>query len=85
MMSDIDAPADPDISITAHIVEKASECGGAAWSTDKAAMQPNRHHLGRGFAFQIERIEAILEIGIELITRVEALASRETHVVDIEL
>ena len=47
-------------------------------------MEPDRQHLRRHAAFGVERVERILEIGVELVAAIEALGAGEAHVVRIE-
>ena len=47
---------------------------------DDPAMQTDRHHLRRRFAFGIEHLETVLEIAKELIASAEPLRIDEAHV-----
>ena len=48
-------------------------------------MQADRHHLRRaGLALGIERVEAVLQVGEELVAGIEALRRGEAHVVGVE-
>ncbi len=48
-------------------------------------MQADGHHLRRTrFALGIERVEAVLQIGIELVAGIETLRRGEAHVVGVE-
>ncbi len=48
------------------------------------AMQANGHHLRARLALCVERVEAVLEIGEELVAGIEACGRGEAHVVCIE-
>ena len=47
-------------------------------------MKADRQHFRRDLALGVERVEQILEIGVELIAGIEALRRRKSHVVGIE-
>ena len=47
-------------------------------------MQADRHHFRRRRALFVERIEGVLQIGVELVAAVEALGHGEAHVVGVE-
>jgi hypothetical protein len=67
------------------VVEEAGERRGPARAAGEAAVQADRHHLRLpGGAFGIEHVEAVLEIGEELVAGVEALVGGEAHVVGVE-
>src|SRR5437764_6669198 len=84
MPRDVDAAREPDALMPGGVVDKAFERGGAARPPGEATMQPDRHHARPRLALAIENVEAVLQIGEELITRVEALRRREAHVVRVE-
>src|SRR5689334_2405687 len=85
MAGDIDAARQPDTLVLQDVIEETGKRLGAARPPGKAAMKADRHHLGRAAAaLFIEAIEAILEVGEELVAAVEALRGGEAHVVGIE-
>ncbi len=48
-------------------------------------MEADVQHLGRTrLALGIERVEGVLQVGVELLARVEALRRRKAHVVGVE-
>ena len=47
-------------------------------------MEAHRHHPRGLGPFGIEHVEAVLEVGVELVARVEALRGGEAHVVGVE-
>ena len=47
-------------------------------------MQPDRHHLRRGFSFAVEHVERILQVVEESLARREPRRDRELHVVVVE-
>src|SRR5215472_6851751 len=77
----IDAPRDPYPLVPHGVIEKPFECCGAAGSSRKTAMQPDRHHAGAALALPIEHVKCVLQIGKELVAGVEPLCRGETHVV----
>ena len=81
---DIDAACDPHFLVADRIVEKALERGGAPGPPGEPAMQPDRHHARPRFAFAVQHVEAVLQIGEELVAGVEALRCCEAHIVRIE-
>src|SRR5689334_17875876 len=80
---DVDAPRDPDL-LAAHVLEKALERGEPSRTADEPAVQADRHHARRAVAFLVEDVEGILEIGEELVARVEPLGRGEAHVVRVQ-
>ena len=54
---DVDAPRHPDPLMRRDVIEEARERRGAARAADEAAMEADRHHLRRGLALRIERVE----------------------------
>src|ERR1044071_4906986 len=81
--SDVDAPRDPDL-LAAHVLEKAFERSKPPGAADEPAVQADRHHARRAVAFLVEDVEGVLEIGEELIARVEPLGRGEAHVVRVQ-
>src|SRR6476646_9436717 len=80
---DVDAPGDPDL-LAAHVLEKALERGEPPGPADEPAVQADRHHARHAVAFLVEDVEGVLEIGEELVARVESLGGGETHVVRVQ-
>src|SRR5205085_5853848 len=68
-------PADPDAVVRAEMLDKSDQRLGAAGMTANAHVQPNRHHSGVLGAFLIEQVEAVAEIGEEILARPEHAAS----------
>ena len=81
---DVDAPRDPDLLVRRDVIEETRQRRGAPGTADEPAMQADRHHLRRGLAFRIERVESVLQIGEELVAGIEALRRGEAHVVGVE-
>src|SRR6266496_5019082 len=81
----IDAPRHPDLVMALRVIEESLKCQSAAGPPGQAAMQADRHHLGRPTpSLLIKAIECVLQIGEELIAAIEALRRRKTHVIGIE-
>ena len=80
----IDPTAEPDTIVSLGIIEKPGQRGGTARAARKTAMQPDREHLGRALPLGIEQIEAIAQIGEELVARIEALRCGKSHVVGVK-
>ena len=72
---DVDTPAYPDLLMTAHIVEKACQCRGTPGAPDQPAVQSHRHHSRLSFALRIEHVEAVFQVLVELLARVEPLGA----------
>src|SRR5438445_9110080 len=45
VLGNVDAARDPDLVVRLYVVEKARQCGGPAWPSNQAAMQPERQHF----------------------------------------
>jgi hypothetical protein len=84
MVGDVDAPCHPDILMGTDVIQEPGQSRGASGAAGEAAMEADRHHLRRSFAFCVQRVEAVLEIGEELVARIEALRGRKAHVVGIQ-
>src|SRR5688500_1108426 len=81
----VDAARHPYFVVPRNVIEEALERQSASRPPDEAAMETHRHHLGRAEpSLFIEAIEAVPQIGQELIPAVEALRSSEAHVIGIE-
>ena len=75
---------DPDPVDACDVVEKTRERGGAAGPAGQPAVQADRHHLRRALAFGVEHVEAVAQIGEEVVAGGEALRVDEAHVVGVE-
>ena len=53
--------------MTLHVIHESRQGIGAAWPTAEAGMQTDRHHLGLALAFAIELVEALRQIGEEIL------------------
>src|SRR3546814_16892344 len=84
MMCNGSARRDPDAIVPLDVVQKPLQGGETAWTPDQAAVQSYRHHLGGMFALGVEDVEGIFQIGVELVTAVDALCRGKTHVVGVE-
>src|SRR5579885_2847253 len=67
MARDVDPPADPEPRVLQRIVEEAGQRRGAPGPADEPAVQAHRHHARRARALGIEHVEAVLQIGVELV------------------
>ncbi len=85
MVGDLRPCREPDALVARHVVKRAFQRSGPAWSSDQTAVKADGQHLGRArLPFGVERIETVLQIGVELVARVEPLRRGEAHVVGIE-
>src|SRR5882672_959071 len=84
MLRDLQPRRHPYLLVTRDVIKEPHQRRRAAWTANHAAMQADRHHLGRRLAFGIEYVEAVLEIGEELIAAAEPLRVDEAHVIGIE-
>jgi hypothetical protein len=78
---DVDPAREPDALMAGGVVDEAPERHDPAGPADQAAVEAHGHHPP---AFGIERVEAVAQIGLELVARVEALGRGEAHVVGVE-
>ena len=67
MARNIDAAAEPDLVVLPGMIDKPLEGTNVPWPPDQAAMQAHRHHPRDSSALRVERIEAVTQIGEELI------------------
>ena len=82
---DVDAPGKPDLVMACGIFDEAPERHRAAGPPDKPAMQADGEHFcAAGFSLGIEGVEAVAQIGEELVAGIEALRDGETHVVGVQ-
>ena len=82
---DVDAPREPDGLTPRRMFDEPPERHDAPRPPDEAAMQADRHHLrAAGLALGIEGVEAVPQIGEELVPGIETLRHGETHVVRVE-
>ena len=70
---------DPDPIEAADIVQKPHQPRGTAGPAGETAMQADRHHFRRALAFAVEKIEAVAQIGKEIVAVGEALRVDEAH------
>src|SRR5688500_18444291 len=77
---DVDAPRNPDLLVL-HVADESLERGQAAGAAREAAVQADRHHA---MLLGVQHVEAVLQIGEEIVARVEALRGGEAHVVGVE-
>ena len=77
MLGDIDPPRDPDVLMGGDMVEEAGQRRDPSRPPDEAAMQAHRHHLRRGLALRVERVERVAQVGEEVVAGVEPW--RATH------
>ena len=68
----------PDPLVLSDVVEKPYQRRSAAGTADDPAMQADRHHLRRGFAFPVKDVKAVLEIGEEFIARRQSPAHSQS-------
>src|SRR5262249_57331575 len=66
VLRDVEPPREPYPLARGDVVEKTRERSRASRAPDQPTMQSDRHHLGRPFAFGIEQVEGLLEIGKKL-------------------
>jgi hypothetical protein len=55
----VDAAADPNLVMTLHVIEESLERTAPTGAAGDPAMQSDRHHLGRAFAFVVEHVEGV--------------------------
>jgi len=84
MAGDLHAAAEPDRLVRLGVVDEPLERRHPAGPSDQPAVQAHRHHSRRLLPFRVEHVEAVLQVGVELVARVEALHRREAHVVGVE-
>src|SRR5260370_13895441 len=73
VLRDLQPGRHPHPLMLQDVVEKPQQRGRAAGTSDHAAMQADRHHLGRSLAFGIKHVETILTISAELIPAAKTL------------
>ena len=82
---DVDAAAQPHAALGLHVIEKPRQRRRPSRAADEPAVEADRHHLRRtGAPLLVEQVEAVLEVGEELVARVEPLRGGKAHVVGIE-
>ena len=84
MLRDLQPGRHPDALVLSDVIEEAHQRSGAAGTADDPAMQADRHHLRRGFAFPVKDVKAVLQIGEEFIAAAKPLRIHKAHVVGIE-
>src|SRR3954451_10065725 len=82
--SDVDPPAQPHTFMTLDVVDESDEARCTPRPPYEPTMKADAHHLRSSLPLPIERVEAVLEIGEELVPSVEALSRRKPHVVCVE-
>jgi len=65
--------AKPDTIVLARVVEKLHQANRLRWPTNEAVVQGHSHDLWSLCAFLVKQIEAIVEVGREVIRRAEAI------------
>ena len=81
---DVRAPADPDVLMPRDVIQEALERLAASGPAAEPAVQADRHHLRRVFAFPIETVEGRAQVVRELGGGRKAIHCRKAHVVAIE-
>src|SRR5688500_17726456 len=85
MSRDVNAARNPHFVATSDVFDESPQRSGEPRTTGKKAVQYNRQHLGRANpALLVKDVEAVAQIGKELIARVEALSGGEAHVIRIQ-
>ncbi len=79
---DVDPARKPDAVMRQSVVKEAPQPRDLARAPDQAAVQADREHLGLPrCAFGIKRVEAVLEVLKERLTRAVAGRGGKAHVV----
>ena len=84
MVGDVKAATEPHPFVALHIIEEAGQGCRTPGAPDEATVQTDRHHFGGGFALGIEDVEAIFQVGEELIATIKPLVGSKSHVVGIQ-
>ena len=84
VVGNVKAAAEPHPCVALDVVEEARQGCSTSGTSDQATVQTDRHHLGSSFALGIEHVEAILQVGEELIATIEPLVRGKTHVVGVQ-
>ena len=84
MLGDVEAGRDPHAVMPGEVVEEADERRRATRPPDQPAVQAHRHHPRRAFAFRVEQVKGVAQVGEEVVALAEALRNDEAHVVGIE-
>jgi hypothetical protein len=70
VLRNVDAAAEPNVIMAAHVIEQFDQATDPTWSADKEIMQTNRQQFRRtGVAFRMKHVESIAHIVEELIAR----------------
>src|SRR5574341_1153308 len=64
---DVDAARDPDAVVALDVVEELLQRAHAPGAAEQAAVHADGHHLGCVFAFGVEHVEAVAQIGEEVL------------------
>src|SRR5437773_7886755 len=70
---DVHPSAHPHPVVLLDVVEEALKRSEPSRSAEQPAVHADRKHLRSIFALGVERVEAVLQVGKELLARVEAL------------
>src|ERR1700683_2298331 len=84
MARDIEARGNPDAVLAADVVDEPRHRCRASRPPSQAAVQADRHHLGRGLALGVEGVESVAQISEEIVAARKALRIDEAHVIGIE-
>ena len=84
MICNVLAGAKPDTIVLARVVEKLHQANRLRWPTNEAVVQGHSHDLWSLCAFLVKQIEAIVEVGREVIRCAEAIVLIKAVVVGFE-
>src|SRR4029453_18800308 len=84
MVGDVEAATKPHPFVALYIIEEASQGCRPPRTSDEATVQTDRHHFGSGFTLGIEDVEAIPQIGEELLAAIKPLVGGESHIVGVQ-
>src|SRR6266852_2332018 len=77
---DVDPAADPDTLVALDMLDEADQRLGAAGMASEPHMEADRHHPRPLRSLLVQQIEAVAQIGEEILARTERAAA-ELHVV----
>ena len=84
----VDAPANPDLRVALHIVQKILQRPHATGAPQQAAVHADAEHLGciqsGRVALGVQHIKTVFQVAEEIIALGKALAGCKTHVVGVE-
>jgi hypothetical protein len=84
MLRNVPACAKPDAIMLARMVEKLDQAYRLSWPTNQAIVQRDAHDFRSLRAFFIEQIEAIGEVGSEVVSSAETVVLVKTIVIGLE-